>query len=148
MSRVTLIQSPARYWYHLPSQIMSSSQNSQQVLGIPTSPPSATGTVTPETISDEVIERACKLLPKILPADGADNIREKLEMIWFAVRKTLHRTGNIQIKDRVRNEHEFEAYVKPGSEREEELIKSVRSMQNAQVPWRDLFENGTFISSF
>jgi len=42
---------------------------------------------------------------------------------------------------------EFKAYVMPGSHGERELIRLLRSMVKQDVPWRDLFEIGTLLSS-
>jgi hypothetical protein len=112
---------------------------------LPSPPPPST--VTAKTISEEAIEQAREILPKILSDDSADEIRRRLRLIWSIVHDILHRTGNIT-KDRLRDEHEFNAYVKPGSHVEQELVELLRSMVNNQVPWSDLFENGTFLSSF
>jgi len=124
---------------------MSSSQNSQQMLkDLPSPPPP--GTVATKTISEVAVKQAHELLPKILPDDSANEIRLKLLIIWFSVRDILHRTMNITM-DRLRDEHEFEAYVKPGSHVEQELVELLRSMANNQVPWSNLFENEGFLKS-
>ncbi|KAH9959793.1 hypothetical protein BC827DRAFT_1376981 [Russula dissimulans] len=109
---------------------------------LPSPPPPST--VTAKTISEEAIEQAREILPKILSDDSADEIRRRLRLIWSIVHDILHRTGNIT-KDRLRDEHEFNAYVKPGSHVEQELVELLRSMVNNQVPWSDLFENEAFI---
>jgi hypothetical protein len=63
------------------------------------------------------------------------------------VSRAISQAGDSNQKGRLKNQSEFEAYVKPGSDGERELIKFLRSMAKQEVPWRDLLDNGTLFSS-
>jgi len=130
----------------IPSPIMSSSQNPQRTLGDPSSPPS--GTVTAK-ISQEAMQKACEDLERnVQPNDTFKKIRERLKFVWLAVYDAHNEGGDPDIKDRLRNRDEFEAYVEPGSDVERELVELLKKMATNQVPWSNLFENGTSLSAF
>jgi len=109
---------------------------------------SASGNVAAGSELEEAIQEACEFFEDVFKAEHDDNrIRRNLNGAWGTVRVALSRAGDSNLKGRLRDESEFRAYVKPGSDRVQELIKLVRSMAKGQVPWRDLFENGTLLSS-
>ena len=111
-------------------------------------PQSASGTVAAGSKLEMQIQDVCKSFRRtLLPEDDDDAIKKELGTTWFRVYNTLSKTGNSKLKDRLRNESEFKAYVRPGSNGERQLLTLLRSMAKQQVPWRNLFEHGTSLSS-
>jgi hypothetical protein len=134
---------------------MSSSENLRQTqseLGDasaprPSTPPSASGTVAAGSKLSQAIEAACKNLRRsFLPEDDDNLIKENLYTTWTHVKEAIQRAGDPNLKNRLKERSEFNAYVTPGSEGERELIKVVGSMAR-QGDWSDLFQHGTLISS-
>jgi hypothetical protein len=116
----------------------------------PSTLPSASGNVTAGSELEKAIQSACAIIKDVFRAEYAsddDRFRKNLSLLWFIVRRAISRAGDSNLKGRLRDQSEFRDYVMPGSDREQELIKLVRSMANGQVPWRVLFENGTLPSS-
>jgi hypothetical protein len=94
------------------------------------------------------IQNACIFLGRIfLPEDNEDEIKKILGSAWYVVHNALSHAGDLNRRERLRNEDEFNAYVRPGSNGERKLLQLMGSMAKQQVPWRDLFENGTLLSS-
>lgn len=120
---------------------MSLSDNSQQ-----TTPSSTIGTVPKKSKLEEAIEKACQVLDAIFKEDD-NRIKNNLILAWAKVYSTLWEGGDSNLKARLRNESEFRNYVTPGSNEERELINSLKSMARRGVPWKDLFENSTLLSS-
>jgi hypothetical protein len=111
------------------------------------STPSAT--VTAGSKLEMEIQDASEALRRMfLPEDDDDDIKKYLNTAWFYVHDALLRGGDSKLKERLKNESEFRAHVRPGSNGERSLLTLVRSMAKRQVPRRNLFEHGTFLSSF
>ncbi|KAF8339651.1 uncharacterized protein EI90DRAFT_3037372 [Cantharellus anzutake] len=72
-------------------------------------------------------------------------MRHSLGRTWITVYRVLHEVGDPNLRNRLRNWTEFDAYVEPGSNAEREFIELLRSMASNQVPWSDLFKNGAFL---
>jgi hypothetical protein len=77
--------------------------------------------------------------------DNDDKIKKNLYFAWSIVNNVISEAGDPNLKERLRDLTEFKEYVKPGSKREQELVTLLRSMakKDPEVPWEDLFENGT-----
>ena len=133
-----------------PSPLMSSSQNSQQPLRdrFSTLPPSVSVTGTEETISQEAIEKARGLINGIIikTDDSVERSREILHGVFILVHHALKIDGDPNIKERLRSETEFRAYINPGSSSEQEFIELLRRTVTAtdQMVWRDLLTHGIF----
>ena len=82
-----------------------------------------------------------------LPGSNEDEIKGNLKYTWIAVHGALFHAGDSNQKARLRNMSEFDAYVRPGSNGERDLLQLVGSMAKQQVPWRNLFYNGTLLLS-
>jgi hypothetical protein len=128
---------------------MSSSQNPQQALGDPSAPhpfkpPSAV------TALEKAIQQGCETLASLFRfRHDNDWIKRKLAVAWFIIHNALDSAGDPNMKKRLRNEPEFNAYLKSdGGRPERELIELLRSMANNQVPWSELVKNGTLLSAF
>jgi len=114
----------------------------------PFTPPSASATVAAKSKLERSIQQACKTLRRIFyPEDDDGEIQKNLGVAWVKVYGALSEAGDSNQKERLRNESEFNAYVRHGSNGERELIKLLRSMAKQEVPWRDLFDSGTLLSS-
>ncbi len=110
----------------------------------PSTPPS---TVATDTILEKAIQRACDSLGRIFPSEDDDDlIQENLSVAWTLVHMALSQAGDLNLKERLRDKPDFDAYVNSNREKEE-LIKLLRSMANQKVPWKDLFKHGTLLSS-
>jgi hypothetical protein len=106
--------------------------------------PSASGTVAAGPELENAIQLACESFEDIFKAVHDDNrIRMYLDILWLKVCGALEQAGDSDLKGRLKSKSEFCAHVEPESDQEQELINLVRSMANGQVPWRNLFENGT-----
>jgi hypothetical protein len=116
---------------------------------ITSTPPSATGTaVTAGSELEKAIQKACGTLELNFGAEHDDDwIKKTLYLALPMVSRAISQAGDSNQKGRLKNQSEFEAYVKPGSDGERELIKFLRSMAKQEVPWRDLLDNGTLFSS-
>ncbi|KAI9507727.1 hypothetical protein F5148DRAFT_1376382 [Russula earlei] len=113
-----------------------------QQLGDPPNPPN---NVTPKTL-EEAADHAFHCLEVIIqPDDDVNQIREWLYIVWSSVYLALRKAGELEMMDRLRDEDEFKAYVKAGSNVERELIELLRRMANKQLPWSDLFKNEAFL---
>ncbi len=110
----------------------------------PSTPPS---TVATDTILEKAIQRACDSLGRIFCSEDDDDlIQENLSVAWTLVHMALSQAGDLNLKERLRDKPDFDAYVNSNREKEE-LIKLLRSMANQKVPWKDLFKHGTLLSS-
>jgi hypothetical protein len=135
---------------------MSFSENPQQMRNEPgdspaphpSTPPNASGTVAADHSNlEKSIQNACKFLKRIFPLEYDDDwIKDNLSLTWVIVREAISGAGGSNMKERLKKMSEFRAYVMPGSHGERELIKLMRSMVKLEVPWTDLFENGTLLS--
>ncbi|KAF8330412.1 uncharacterized protein EI90DRAFT_1188204 [Cantharellus anzutake] len=125
---------------------MSTSWIPQQTPGGPSAPHQSEPTNTKSPLEED-IDSACRYLPRgFQPDDSIDEIWERLDHAWYAVHKAVNNlAGGAEMKDRLRNEDEFKAYIKPGSNAEQELINLLGSMGNNQVPWSDLFKSEAFL---
>jgi hypothetical protein len=116
-------------------------------------PPSTSVTVAAESKLENAIQRHCKVLRAIVspedPPEDDDHIIIQYELgwSWFSVHNAISQAGDLSQKERLRNQSEFKAYVTPGSNGERKLIKLLRSMAKQEVPWTNLFKNGTFLLS-
>ena len=111
-------------------------------------PSSASGTVATGSELEKTIQIVCRWLEGRFKAEhGDDSIKKGLDFAWFAVRQVILKAGDSNQKECLKNESEFNAYVTSGSDGERELIKLLRRMAKQEVPWRDLFDNGTLILS-
>jgi hypothetical protein len=110
--------------------------------------PSAPCPSTAPSKSEKAIQHACDIFRVLfLPEDDDDKIQQRLSISWFNVHSAISQAGDLNQKERLRNESEFNAYVTArgsNGERKRELIKLLRSMAKQEVPWRNLFQNGTF----
>ena len=111
----------------------------------PSTPPSASGTVAADSNLEKSIQEACEPFGRIFLREDEDNWVKK-SLAWFAVGGAISRAEGSNQKERLRNKSEFMDYVMPGSHGERELIKLLKSTMKQEVPWRDLFENGTLLS--
>jgi len=130
---------------------MSSSQNPQQPLRdrLSTPPPSVSDTGTEETISQEAIEEARGLIQDLIRTnDSVERIRRNLRHVFILVHLALKVDGDPNIKERLRSETEFMAYINPGSSSEQEFIELLRRTATDQMDWRDLLTHGIFFSTF
>jgi hypothetical protein len=96
------------------------------------------------------LEEAIQPVKLHIKAEHDDNsIKANLDIVWLFVNRAISQAGDSNQKRRLKSQSEFEAYVKSEGdvERELELIKLLRSMAKQEVPWRDLFDNGTLFSS-
>ncbi|KAF8311127.1 uncharacterized protein EI90DRAFT_3098004 [Cantharellus anzutake] len=121
-----------------PPKIMSSSQRPQQV-------PGGSPELHPSNSATALEDASYYLGRSFQPDDNVDRVRRNLGRAWFTVHRALATDPNL--KGRLRNETEFDAYVKPGSNEELELVKLLFSMANNQVPWSDLFKHEAFLKS-
>jgi hypothetical protein len=125
---------------------MSLSKNLRQTQDASPRPstPNASGTVT----AGSRLERDIQIIRAIfLPQHDDDEIRKRLGNAWFIVHGALLEVGDSIVNERLKNESEFNADVGRGSKGERKLIALLRSMAKEEVPWRELFENGTLLSS-
>ena len=114
----------------------------------PSMPPSAGGTVASGAKLDKAIQDACKILDAIFKAHLDDDwIRYSLIFVWSQVHYAIEQAGDSNLEKRRRKKDEFDSYVTPGSDQERKLINLVRSMAKHEVPWKDLLQNGTLLSS-
>ncbi|KAF8330456.1 uncharacterized protein EI90DRAFT_3060807 [Cantharellus anzutake] len=86
--------------------------------------------------------------PELHPSNSANRIGGRFLLPWrsFQPDDNVDRVRR-NLAGRLRNETEFDAYVKPGSNEELELVKLLFSMANNQVPWSDLFKHEAFLKS-
>jgi len=110
-------------------------------------PPSASGTIAAGSNMEEAIQDACYSLRRMFaPEDDDGQIKKSLNHAWNIVHDALSKGGS-KLKGRLRDKSEFIAYVTPGSDKERELIELLGSMAKKEVPWGDLFKDGTLLSS-
>jgi len=110
-------------------------------------PPSASATVA----AGPKLEKAIKSLKANFKAEHDDDtIKGNLGVAWlnvYDVYTDISTAGGTNQKERLKESSDFKKYVKSGSEGERKLITLLRSMAEQQVPWSELFENGTSLSS-
>jgi len=112
-----------------------------------TLPPSASGIIAEGSELDKAIQDARKTLEETFKAEYDDNmIKKRIGFARIVVRKTI-KAGDPTRKKRLRTESDFESHVKAGSNEERNLVNLLRRMAEGQVPWEDLFLNGTLLSS-
>jgi hypothetical protein len=115
----------------------------------PSTLPSASSNVTAGSELEKAIQSACASVKGVIRAEyDDDRLRQELDILWFIVRRAISQPRDSNLKGRLRDESEFRDYVMPGSDREQELLDLLRSMAKGQVPWSDLFENGTLLKLF
>jgi hypothetical protein len=108
----------------------------------PPTPPSASGTVMAK-LSPESIQ----IFSEIFSPDRNDAIiKTGLGFAWMKVHDAIQAVGDSKLKTRVRNQSEFKSYVAHGSN-EEQLVNLLKRMAKKEVPWEELFENGTLLTS-
>ena len=95
------------------------------------------------SISEESLRR------NFHPNDDDDEIKQNLNIARQIVDNFLSQAydSKPKLKGRIRNQADFKAYVE-SDEKKQELVNLLRSMAKKEVPWRNLFENGTLLSSF
>jgi hypothetical protein len=114
----------------------------------PFTPPSASRTVTEGSGLDKAIQIASETLELNFKAENDDDvIKRRLGVAWIVVRDTIRDAGDPTWLQHFRTESEFASYVKRGSDGEQKLVNLLRRIAERQVPWKDLFINGTFLSS-
>ncbi len=109
---------------------------------------SASGTVPKGSKLDKAIQDACEVIEPNFKAEYDDEvIIRRLSTVWINVHDVVQASGDLDLNDRFRNMSEFKSYVTPGSDEERKLINLLRRMTEKQVPWENLFLNGTSLSS-
>ncbi|KAI9455049.1 hypothetical protein F5148DRAFT_401100 [Russula earlei] len=122
-----------------------SSQNPQQTLGPSTSRLSKSlSTVTGFPSLDEDVRES--LQRNFQRGDSVDKIRKNLGHSFIAVHNALSKAGDPKLRDRLKTEPEFEAYVKPGSKGEIQLIELLVKMINNQLNWEELIKCEAFLN--
>jgi hypothetical protein len=97
---------------------------------------------------EKAIQHACKRIRRNFSTeDDDDDIKQNLDIAWAVVGSAIQLAGDSNLKKRVKNQFEFYSYVAPGSNEERELTNLLKSMAKEEVPWEDLFNNGTLLSS-
>jgi hypothetical protein len=97
---------------------------------------------------DKAIQATFESLKFNFQAGFDDNrIMSLLSTAYSIVYVVISNEGGPNLKKRLKGWGEFLTYVKSGSKEERKLIDLLRNMTNEQVSWRELFENGTFLSS-
>ena len=110
----------------------------------PPTPPSASGTVVAK-LSPKIIQSFSTLFsPDQNDSDAI--IKAILDFAWLKVNNAIQVAGDSKLKRRVRNQSEFNSYVAHGSN-EEQLVNLLKRMAKKEVPWEELFENGTLLTS-
>ena len=102
------------------------------------------------SIPENTIEEACETLGKMFLHDEDDNkFKRNLSLARHIVDDFLSQAWDSKpkLKGRIRNASDFKAYVE-SDEKKQELVNLLRSMAKKEVPWRNLFENGTLLLSF
>lgn len=113
----------------------------------PSRPPSPSGSVAATLELDAAIQDASRSFKQnFLPDYDDGDIQENLSIARAIVRKAISRAGTEELKKRLRQEPEFDAYVEVENQGRE-LVKLLGRMAKQQVPWKLLFENGTLLSS-
>jgi hypothetical protein len=113
----------------------------------PSTLPSASDTVAEGSELDKVIQDARETLEDTFKVEYDDNkFKGRLKMVKSLVRDTIM-AGDPTRKERLRTESDFDSHVKAGSNEERNLVNLLRRMVEGQVPWKDLFLNGTLLSS-
>ncbi|SRR6266852_757959 len=124
---------------------MSSGDPSTSCLSA-TAPPSLSTTPAAQSKLQVATQKACKALEQLFKSTHDDEwIMDNLSLVWCKARETLLNSRDSNLKKRLRTDSEFNSYVKPGSNRERELIILVRRMAKGEVPWQDLFTNGMLL---
>ncbi len=115
---------------------------------MPTSP-SGAAAVTSEL--DDKIQRTRRLgrnLERIFTTEDDDeSIKASLHVAWTIVINDIELAGDSNLKKRVRNRSEFYSYVASGSDEEQELTNLLKRMVRNEVPWEELLEHGTLLTS-
>ena len=111
---------------------------------------SATGTVEAGSAElEDAIQDARETLAKIFcPEDDDIRIKKRLSLAWAIVHNVISQAGGPKLKNRFKDVSEFETHVRSRSTGERELVELLRSMAKQEVSWRELFDNGTLLSSF
>jgi hypothetical protein len=113
----------------------------------PSRPPSPSGSVAATLQLDAAIQDASRSFKQIFSPDIDDgDIQKKLTLAWAIVKTAISEAGTEELKKRLRQEAEFDAYVEVENQGRE-LVKLLGRMAKQQVPWKLLFENGTLVSS-
>jgi hypothetical protein len=93
------------------------------------------------------LDRAIEDLQQFFRATDDDNmIRCTLGITRAIVHDLVNEAGDSNLQKHFRNESEFHSYVTDGSNGEQ-LVNLLRRMVKGEVPWEDLFKNGTLLSS-
>ena len=105
------------------------------------------GTVAGGSALDKAIQIALSNLEDTFKVEYDDNkFKRRLKIVRSLVRDTIM-AGYPTREGRLRTESDFESHVKAGSNEERNLVNLLRRMAEGQVPWEDLFLNGTLLSS-
>ena len=97
---------------------------------------------------NEAIQTECEILKLLFKAENDDKvIKARLHYAQSTVYNIIKETGDSKMEARLRTASDFLYYVKPGSDEERTLINLLRRMVEGQVPWEELFRNGTLLSS-
>ena len=113
----------------------------------PSTLPSASGTTAGGSALDKAIQIALSNLEDTFKVEYDENkFKSKLKLPRSIVRDTVM-AGYPTRKGRLRTESDFESHVKAGSNEERNLVNLLRRMAEGQAPWKDLFLNGTLLSS-
>jgi hypothetical protein len=124
---------------------MSSGNPSTSRLIAPAPPSLSTSSVAQSKLN-EATQKACEFLKHVFESRHDDEwIMDSLSVIWGKVHDALSNSRDSNLKQRLRDLSEFKSHVKPGSNRQRELINLVRRMAKGEVPWQDLLTNGTFL---
>ncbi|KAI9512364.1 hypothetical protein F5148DRAFT_1008366 [Russula earlei] len=122
-----------------------SSQSPQQTLGSSTSHHSESLSTVTEfpSLNEGVRESLQRMFQR---GDSVDKIRENLDHSFIAVRRALSEAGDPKLRDRLKTDPEFKAYVKPGSNGEIQLIELLVKMINNQLDWEELLKCEAFLN--
>lgn len=100
---------------------------------------------------EKAIQRSYRALSALfLPDSDDDTIQDRLNNTWFNVHSAISQAGDLNQRERLRSESEFNDYLtapENNGERKREFLKLLGSMAKQEVSWRELFKNGTFLSS-
>ncbi|KAF8333428.1 uncharacterized protein EI90DRAFT_3051997, partial [Cantharellus anzutake] len=96
---------------------------------------------------EEAIQRGSQLLANFFRFQSDNDwIKQHLGISRSIVHSVLCEAGDPNIKERLRDELEFDTYIKSGGgQPERELVKLLKNMTDNQVPWSDLFKNEAFL---
>jgi hypothetical protein len=109
-------------------------------------PPSPSASSPAQSKLQQATQEVCEYYFRTVFTSGHDDkwIMANLGGIWYNVHETLSNSGDSDLEQRLRDKSEFKSHIKQ-SNRQHELINLVRRMAKGEVPWQDLFTNGTFL---